>query len=71
MACFRAALNARMRRIDLICKLGGPLFIALIQGASTKVAILITLGLNAFSVVIEYFAIAGVRRSREIQKINS
>merc|ERR1712093_66665 len=30
------ALNAQMRRIDLLCKLLGPLFIALVDGASTK-----------------------------------
>jgi len=54
------ALNARMRRIDLFCKLAGPLFIALIDGASTKIAIFITLGINALSVPIEYFAIAQV-----------
>ena len=54
------ALNARMRRIDLFCKLAGPLFIALIDGASTKIAILMTLGINVLSVPIEYFAIAQV-----------
>ena len=54
------ALNARMRRIDLFCKLAGPLFIALINGASTKVAIFVLLGTNAVSVPIEYLAIAQV-----------
>ena len=54
------ALNARMRRIDLICKLAGPLFIALIDGASTKIAIFLTLGINVLSIPIEYFAIAQV-----------
>ena len=54
------ALNARMRRIDLFCKLAGPLFIALIDGASTKIAIFITLGINVLSVPIEYSAIAQV-----------
>lgn len=53
-------LNAQMRRIDLICKLLGPLFIAFIDGYSTKVAILINLGMNVASVVVEYFAIAQV-----------
>jgi Ferroportin1 (FPN1) len=67
----RAALNARMRRIDLICKLGGPLTIALIQGASTKAAVLITLGFNALSVVIEYFAIASVRGIPDIEKVKA
>ena len=56
----RPELNARMRRIDLICKLAGPLFIALINGASTTAALWITLGLNTVSLPIEYFAIAQV-----------
>ncbi|KAK4557007.1 hypothetical protein LTR86_005988 [Recurvomyces mirabilis] len=51
-------LNARMRRIDLICKLAGPLFIALIDGASTTVAIWLLLGLNAMCLPIEFLAIA-------------
>lgn len=54
------ALNARMRRIDLFCKLAGPLFIALIDGASTKLAILVALGINVLSLPTEYFAIAQV-----------
>ncbi|KAM5353404.1 hypothetical protein ACJ41O_000054 [Fusarium nematophilum] len=53
-------LNAEMRRIDLLCKLFGPLFIALIDGYSSEVAILVNFGMNATSVVIEYFAIAKV-----------
>lgn len=53
-------LNAQMRRIDLICKLLGPLFIALLDGYSTQVAILVNLGMNVASVVVEYFAIARV-----------
>ena len=54
------ALNARMRRIDLFCKLAGPLFIALIDGASTKIAIFVALGTSAISIPIEYFTIAHV-----------
>lgn len=54
------ALNARMRRIDLLCKLLSPLCIALIDGASTKVAIFVTIGINSLSLPIEYFAIAQV-----------
>lgn len=54
------ALNARMRRIDLFCKLAGPLLIALIDGASTKAAIFVALGINVMSLPIEYFAIAQV-----------
>jgi Ferroportin1 (FPN1) len=54
-------INAQMRRIDLMCKLMGPLFIALIDGISTEVAILVNLGMNVASVIVEYFAIAKVR----------
>ncbi|OBT72440.1 hypothetical protein VF21_08246 [Pseudogymnoascus sp. 05NY08] len=53
-------INAQMRRIDLTCKLMGPLFIALIHGMSTEAAILVNLGMNVASVAIEYFAIAQV-----------
>lgn len=53
-------LNAQMRRIDLLCKLIGPLVIALLDGISTQHAILINFGMNAASVVVEYFAIAQV-----------
>jgi solute carrier family 40 (iron-regulated transporter), member 1 len=49
-----------MRRIDLICKLLGPLFIALVDGISTEVAIIVNFGMNVLSVGIEYFAIAKV-----------
>ncbi|KAL8717541.1 MAG: hypothetical protein Q9225_005219 [Loekoesia sp. 1 TL-2023] len=62
------ALNARMRRIDLFCKLAGPLFIALIDGASTKAAIFVTLGMNVLSVPIEYLAIAQVYNSVPLLK---
>jgi solute carrier family 40 (iron-regulated transporter), member 1 len=51
-------MNAQMRRIDLVCKLMGPLIIALIDGISTEVAILVNLGMNVASIPIEYFAIA-------------
>ena len=53
-------LNSQMRRIDLICKLVGPLAIALMDAYSTTIAIIAVLGMNAFSVLIEYFAIATV-----------
>ena len=56
----RAVLNARMRRIDLVCKLAGPLSIALVDGYSTKIAILFTMGINSLSVLTEYFFIAQV-----------
>ncbi|KFX90992.1 hypothetical protein V490_06142, partial [Pseudogymnoascus sp. VKM F-3557] len=58
----RRTLNARMRRIDLFCKLLGPLTISLIDGASTTVAIYVTLGMTCASVLIEYFTIAAVFR---------
>jgi iron-regulated transporter 1 len=53
-------INAQMRRIDLLCKLLGPLFIALIDGYSSEVAIVVNFAMNAASVVVEYFAIARV-----------
>jgi Ferroportin1 (FPN1) len=59
--CGWAVLNYQMRRIDLFCKLAGPLTISLIDGVSTKAAILATLGMNVISVVGEYYAIAKVR----------
>lgn len=59
-----SAINAQMRRIDLTCKLMGPLFISLVDGLSTEVAILVNLGMNLASVVVEYFAIAKVRLIR-------
>lgn len=52
-------MNAQMRRIDLLCKLFGPLFIALVDGLSTRVAI-VNLVMNAASVLVEYLAIARV-----------
>ncbi|KAH6689828.1 Ferroporti-1 [Plectosphaerella plurivora] len=55
-----AALNSQMRRIDLLCKLFGPLFIALIDGFSTKAAIIVNFSMNLASVTFEYFAIARV-----------
>ncbi|KAF2458394.1 hypothetical protein BDY21DRAFT_284383 [Lineolata rhizophorae] len=53
-------INARMRRIDLFCKLIGPLVISFIDAASTKIAALVTLGMSLVSVFIEYFCIARV-----------
>ncbi|KAJ3755648.1 iron-regulated transporter [Lentinula raphanica] len=54
------ALNSQMRRIDLICKLAGPFAIAIIDGFSTQLAILINLGMNSGSIIIEYYTIAKV-----------
>src|SRR5882757_9347289 len=49
-----------MRRIDLMCKLIAPLSIALIDGISTELAIIVNFAMNVASVVVEYFAIARV-----------
>lgn len=54
------AMNAKMRRIDLLCKLIAPLSIALLDGYSTQVAIMVNLAMNIASISIEYFAIARV-----------
>ncbi|KAH8812846.1 Ferroporti-1 [Xylogone sp. PMI_703] len=53
-------MNAQMRRIDLLCKLFGPLCIALINGVSTDIAIIVNFAMNLASVLVEYFAIAHV-----------
>ncbi|KAF4460845.1 hypothetical protein FALBO_12369 [Fusarium albosuccineum] len=54
------AMNSRMRRIDLVCKLLGPFFIGIMDGVSTETAIVVNLVMNCTSVVIEYFTIARV-----------
>ncbi|KAK0625181.1 putative iron-regulated transporter [Bombardia bombarda] len=56
----RRDLNARMRRIDLICKLLGPLAISTIAIASTLIAIQVTLAMNLAAVFLEYCSIAQV-----------
>ena len=43
-----------------MCKLIAPLFIALIDGFSTELAIIVNFAMNVASVVMEYFAIARV-----------
>lgn len=55
-------MNARMRRIDLFCKLMGPLTVSLVAIASTEIAIWTTLGMNVASVIVEYVAIEQVYR---------
>lgn len=50
----RVELNAKMRRIDLLCKLLGPLAISTISIVSTLAAIWTTLVMNLLSVVFEY-----------------
>ncbi|KAL1888386.1 hypothetical protein Sste5346_009594 [Sporothrix stenoceras] len=65
----RRLLSARMRRIDLFCKLVGPLTISLVAAASTRVALWATLGMSGASVVVEYFCIAVVyRRVPELRR---
>lgn len=49
-----------MRRIDLLCKLLGPLFISLIDDISTDTAIIVNFAMNLLSIPVEYFAIARV-----------
>lgn len=66
-----AAMNARMRRIDLFCKLMGPLTVSLVAIASTEIAIWTTLGMNLASVIVEYVAIEQVyRRVSGLQRIS-
>ncbi len=54
------AMNARMRRIDLFCKLLGPLTVALIATASVPVAVYTAMGMNLASVFVEYVCIEKV-----------
>ncbi|GAO50611.1 hypothetical protein SAICODRAFT_72386 [Saitoella complicata NRRL Y-17804] len=54
------ALNSQTRRMDLIAKLLAPLAISFIDASSTRLAVLVTLGMNIVSLFIEYFAIAMV-----------
>jgi hypothetical protein len=55
-----SVLNAKMRRIDLLCKLLGPLAISTISIASALIAIWATLAMNLISVVLEYVCIEQV-----------
>lgn len=52
-----------MRRIDLLCKLLGPLAVASIAAASIDVAIWTTLGTNIVSIAPEYICVAQVSAS--------
>ena len=62
------ALNSPMRRIDLFCKLLGPLCIALLDSLSTFAAICTVFGMSLVSVIIEYHSIARVyRRTTALQ----
>lgn len=53
-------LNSQMRRIDLFCKLIGPLTIAFVNGASPRIAIITTGSMTAVSALVEYVSIARV-----------
>ncbi|KAG6358298.1 hypothetical protein INS49_014182 [Diaporthe citri] len=53
-------INGQMRRIDLLCKLLGPLFIALVDGISTDTAIIVNFAMNLLYIPVEYFAIARI-----------
>lgn len=55
-----ATMNAQMRRIDLFCKLVGPLAVSLVDSYSTRAAVFATAALSATSVMVEYLAIARV-----------
>lgn len=58
-----------MRRIDLLCKMLGPFFIASVAAYSVKAAILVNLAMNLVSVILEYPAIAWVYwRVPELQR---
>jgi iron-regulated transporter 1 len=50
----------------MVCKLIGPLFIALIDGFATEVAIIVNFSMNVASVVVEYFAIARVCHASQL-----
>lgn len=56
----RNIVNARMRRIDLFCKLIGPLLISLVDGASTAAALCAVFAMNCVAVPFEYIYIAKV-----------
>lgn len=56
----RQELNSAMRRVDLLCKLLAPIGVGLLDGYSTKIALWVVFFQNAFSVAVEYFAIASV-----------
>ncbi|KAL8401028.1 hypothetical protein RB594_001160 [Gaeumannomyces avenae] len=56
----KLVLNSRMRRIDIFCKLAGPVFIAFIDGASTRAAIVANFAMNLVSIPVEYLNISKV-----------
>lgn len=62
VAKWAIALNSQMRRIDLLCKLLGPLLISLLgaAGVSLQECLLFIMATNVISVNIEYFTITKV-----------
>jgi len=56
-------LNARMRFIDLACKLLGPAFIGFVDSWDHRYAIIAVLGMSVVSCGVEYWAIARVYRA--------
>ncbi|KAI8577891.1 hypothetical protein K450DRAFT_249796 [Umbelopsis ramanniana AG] len=64
------SLNATLRRIDLLCKMLAPLFVALLTStASTLVAVYFIAAWNVASLVIEYFCILTVYNSSPILSV--
>lgn len=55
-------MNATMRRIDLFCKLAGPLFVSLLTIPSSSFAALFLAGSNFLSLVFEYYFILTVHK---------
>ncbi|KAK2593449.1 hypothetical protein QQS21_008822 [Conoideocrella luteorostrata] len=60
---WRRVINSKIRRIDLTCKLVGPLAISLVAMASNIIAIWAVLGMNIVSVLVEYICIERVYKS--------
>jgi iron-regulated transporter 1 len=58
-------LNAQMRRIDLFCKIFGPLIISALDTWNIQGAILMLIGVNSLSLPLEYLSIAKVYNSTE------
>ncbi|TKX22333.1 ferroportin1-like protein [Elsinoe australis] len=57
------AMNSTMRRIDLTCKLFGPLMIAFVHGWSARLGILMTFATALLSIPSEYLLIARVHKA--------
>jgi hypothetical protein len=55
-------MNATMRRIDLFCKLAGPLFVSLLTIRSASFAALFLAGSNVVSLSFEYYFILVVHK---------